>query len=157
MSLKVGDVLGLAADLSTGELQFGCNGEWSPAPFGRLPEGAELCPAVSMTLSALKLNLGGPFRYAGPTESYEAILPGWSLADVVVLHGKPDSVIVEWDCGLERDDHCDTPFYRAAREGLVSELREFIKRGIDVNSKQHTNDAFVQYTHLYQMSIVHPT
>jgi hypothetical protein len=97
---KEGDVLGFAADLTTGTLRFAQNGEWQHAnPFeesAKLPATGNF-PALSMGGGGtLRLNLGGaPLCHAGPDQSYTPIMPQASIESLELLRGTPGAVVIQ--------------------------------------------------------------
>ena len=72
-SWKVGDVIGLAANVDAGMLAVSKNGSWSDAGCGVVLEG-EACkvgvyPAFSMTWGEVRHYLAAPFKHGPPPAS----------------------------------------------------------------------------------------
>jgi hypothetical protein len=138
-----GDVIGFALDREAGKVLFAHNGEWlANSPFGPLPHG-DVTPALSIlgdAPGALLVNLGGaPFRHL-PPETYQAIAPEATVADLERLRGFPGSVFVEEDLGMTRDAAGRTPFDAAARGGDADRLQAMIADGTPVDSRQHNEE-----------------
>ena len=109
---KVGDTIGFAADLVTGELRFGRNGSWEH-PMGLAftdmrPKGG-LFPALSASRpTRVVVNLGDrPWSYGPPDDTYLGIIPlqtGVTLFEIPRPQPHPNSGIA-----LYLFDGCDQP------------------------------------------------
>ena len=87
-----GDVIGVAADLTNGELLFARNGEWGSVFSGVRPAGG-IYPAFTIRGTNYTANFGAaPFRFPPPDGAYAPVAPLMTHDNTQRLRGRPD-----WD------------------------------------------------------------